>query len=312
MPPATTSKPIRIGTRGSPLALAQADLVKAGLLAAHPELDESHIEIVAVTTRGDKILDRPLAELGGKGLFTQEIESGLLNGALDIAVHSMKDLETELPDGLHIACLLPREDVRDAFICLKADGIDALPAGSVVGTASLRRQAQIRRRRPDLKVEVFRGNLQTRLRKLQDGVADATLLAMAGLRRMGLAEKATQILSVDDMLPAIAQGAVGVEARSDDDRMAALLGPLNHRDTEICVTAERALLAALDGSCRTPIAGLAVLDGGRLKLKGEVLRPDGSECFVAERDGAPEDAAALGRDAGEELRHRAGPDFFSS
>ncbi len=310
MPTDTRTDIIKIGTRGSPLALAQAHMVRDGLLASHPGLTGDQVEIVTMSTKGDRILDRPLADLGGKGLFTEEIEAGLLNGSLHMAVHSMKDLETVLPDGLHLACMLEREDVRDAFLSPKAASISGLPAGSLVGTASLRRQAQIRRMRPDLRVDIFRGNVQTRLKKLRDGVADATLLAMAGLRRLGLEREATQIIETDQMLPAVSQGAIGIETRIDDEATNALLAPLAHAETMTCVTAERAMLAMLDGSCRTPIAGLARIKDGQLTLRGEVLRPDGSEAFTTERTGLPSDAAAMGADAGEELKRRAGPGFF--
>lgn len=315
----TTDKPpigqlrigtLRIGTRGSPLALAQANQVKALLHAAHPRFADADITIHVVTTKGDRIQDRPLADLGGKGLFTEEIEAGLLDGTVDMAVHSMKDMPTVLPDGLWIDCILPREDVRDAFISPKAETLMALPAGSVVGTASLRRQAQVRRVRPDLTVESFRGNVDTRLAKLADGVVDATFLAMAGLNRLNKAKAATAPMDTDIMLPAIAQGAIGVETRRDDDAVNDLLAPLNHADTHICVMAERAFLAALDGSCRTPIAGLATLTGDTLSFRGEILSPDGSASFEATRTGSPSEAAAIGNDAGQELRGRAGPGFF--
>jgi hydroxymethylbilane synthase len=307
---ASRERPLRIGTRGSPLALAQAHEVRRRLLAAHPDLGEADVEIVPMSTRGDRIVDRPLAELGGKGLFTEEIEAGLRDGALDIAVHSMKDMPTQITGGLGIVCMLEREDVRDAFISDKAASLDALPAGALVGTASLRRQAQVLRRRPDLRVESFRGNVQSRLRKLREGVADATLLAMAGLNRLGLAAVATAVLDPDEMLPAIAQGAIGVEARLGDADVARLLLPLNHEGTWHCVNAERAFLAALDGSCRTPIAGRATLRDGRLRLRGEILTPDGRQHHVAEREGPVGDGAALGVDAGEELKRRGGPTFF--
>lgn len=285
-------------------------MVRDGLLGAHPDLSEAQIEIVVISTKGDRILDRPLAELGGKGLFTEEIEAGLLDGSLHMAVHSMKDMETALPEGLEIACMLEREDVRDAFISPKAASLADLPAGSLVGTASLRRQAQVLRARPDLRVEVFRGNLQTRLQKLADGVADATMLAMAGLKRMGLDDKATQVLEIDEMLPAVSQGAIGIETRSDDAATRALLAPLSHAATFTCVSAERAMLAALDGSCRTPIAGLAQIEGGVLQLRGEVLRRDGSEAHSIERQGPPADANSIGSAVGEELKRLAGPGFF--
>ncbi|MGE0665128.1 MAG: hydroxymethylbilane synthase [Sphingomonadales bacterium] len=305
-----TTRTIRVGTRGSPLALAQAEEVKARLLAAHAELKGDDIEIVPVSTKGDRVQDRPLSELGGKGLFTEEIENGLKDGSLDIAVHSMKDMPTVICDGLSIPCLLPREDTRDAFISHKAKDLDGLAAGMLVGTASLRRQAQVLRRRPDLRVSVFRGNVQTRLRKLEEGQADATLLAMAGLNRLGLAHVA--VSAIDDMLPAIAQGAIGVEARIGDERMARLLAAINDEATQHCVNAERALLAALDGSCRTPIAGLATLANGRIWLRGEILTPDGSEHHLVEREGPVADAASMGFDAGDELKRRGGPNFFSS
>jgi hydroxymethylbilane synthase len=306
----TRQRSLRIGTRGSPLALAQAHEVKQRLLDAHPHLVDADIEVVPISTKGDRVQDRALSELGGKGLFTEEIEAGLKDRSLDMAVHSMKDMPTIIEDGLDIVCLLPREDFRDAFISDKAADLDSLPAGSLVGTASLRRQAQVLRRRPDLRVETFRGNVQSRLRKLREGVADATLLAMAGLRRLDMTDVATSVLDPEAMLPAIAQGAIGVEARVDDEELAALLAPLNNAITETCLTAERAFLATLDGSCRTPIAGLALLKGDRLWLRGEILTPDGRTCHATEREGPVGDAAAMGIDAGEELRRRGGPNFF--
>ncbi|MEN3952749.1 hydroxymethylbilane synthase [Iodidimonas sp. SYSU 1G8] len=306
----TRQRPVRIGTRSSPLALAQAHEVKQRLLAAHTCYAESDIEIVPMSTKGDRIQNRALSELGGKGLFTEEIENGLLDGSLDIAVHSMKDMPTVLPDGLGIICMLEREDVRDTFISDKAPSLAALAPGALVGTASLRRQAQVLRQRPDLRVETFRGNVQTRLRKLHEGVADATLLALAGLNRLGMTDVATAIIDSDTMLPAIAQGALGIEARLGDAEMSRLLLPLDHAGTRHCVNAERALLAALDGSCRTPIAGLATLRDGRIRLRGEILTPDGRLHHTTEREGPVSDAAAMGWDAGEELRRRGGPDFF--
>lgn len=303
-----TTRTIRIGTRGSPLALAQAHETRNRLLAAHPHLHPEHLEIVVVSTKGDRVQDRPLSELGGKGLFTEEIENGLKDGSLDIAVHSMKDVPTAICDGLDIPCLLPREDTRDAFISHKASSIQTLAPGSLVGTASLRRQAQVLRLRPDLRVAVFRGNVQTRLRKLEEGQADATMLAMAGLRRLGLEHVVTA--PIEGMLPAIAQGAIGIEARLDDAEMAELLLAINDEATRHCVTAERALLAALDGSCRTPIAGLATLENGRIRLRGEILTPDGREHHLVEREGPVSDAVALGHDAGAELKRRGGPHFF--
>ena len=266
---------VRIGTRGSQLALAQASEVKARLAAAHEALrDPDAVEIVVISTTGDRVQDRPLADIGGKGLFTKEIEEALLSGGIDIAVHSMKDVPTVLPDGLIIDCILEREDPRDAFLSTKAAGIDELPAGSVVGTSSLRRQALILSRRPDLKVVSFRGNVGTRLRKLENGDVDATLLAVAGLNRLTLQPAGTT------PIPAIR------------------------------VTAERAMLAVLDGSCRTPIAAHAVLSGDRLALDGLVVLPDGSQRHDAALEGAPGDAAALGREVGLQLKRDAGAEFF--
>lgn len=296
--------PLRIGTRGSPLALAQAHQTRDRLMAAHPHLRApGAIEIVVIKTTGDRILDRTLAEAGGKGLFTKEIEEALAAGAVDLAVHSMKDVPTWLPDGLAVTCLLPREDPRDAFFSRDGTGLDALPAGAVVGTASLRRQAQVLARRPDLRVVPLRGNVQTRLRKLTEGAVDATLLALAGLRRLGLADRATAVLEPEVMLPAVAQGAIGIETRIGDDRVNALLAPLNCARTALCVAAERALLAVLDGSCRTPIAALARLEAdGRLRLDGLVASPDGTRVHRTTRTGDPAEAVRLGRDAGAELR----------
>jgi hydroxymethylbilane synthase len=308
----TDKPPLRIGTRGSPLALAQANDVRDRLCAADPALaGDGMLAIEIIKTTGDMVLDRPLAEVGGKGLFSKEIDEALLDGRVDLAVHSMKDLETWLPDGIALAAILEREDVRDVFISHKADTLDELPAGSVVGTSSLRRQAQILRRRPDLKVETFRGNVQTRMRKLNVGEADATLLALAGLKRLGMAEVATEILEPEILLPAVAQGAVGVTCRDGDADMAARLEVLNHALSWQRVAAERAMLAALDGSCRTPIGGLAEFgpDGG-MTLRGLVAKADGSEFFETARTGPASDAEAMGTDVGEELRRRAGPGFF--
>jgi len=300
---------IRIGTRGSPLALAQAHEVRRRLMEAHG-LDESAVEIHSYTTTGDRIQNRPLSEAGGKGLFTKEIEEALLAGDVELAVHSMKDMPTVLPDGLIIAAMLPREDVRDAFISLRHSSIADLPAGAVVGSSSLRRQAQVRRLRPDLKVTDFRGNIDTRLRKLEQGVADATFLACAGLKRVGRSDRITRIMGTEEMLPAVAQGAIGIEIRSADAETARLVSALNHQPTAICVEMERAFLARLEGSCRTPIAGLAELDNGIIHFRGLILSPDGSRFFETERRGSPADASAMGDDAGRELRSRAGPGFF--
>jgi len=302
---------LRIGTRGSPLALAQAHEVQARLRAAHPDLvPEGAIEIVVIKTTGDMVLDRTLSEIGGKGLFTKEIDEAQLDGRIDIAVHSMKDVPTVLPDGLILPCILEREDVRDAFISLKAKSLADLPAGSVVGTASLRRAAQILFRRADLRVEPLRGNVQTRLRKLEEGVADATLLAMAGLRRLGLADRATYQLSPDEMLPAVAQGAIGITARAGDEATLARLAPLDHAESHVKVLAERAFLAVLDGSCRTPIAAMAVLSDNALSFRGLVIRPDGTQCHELSLEGTRDQAEAIGRAAGEDLLGRCEPGFF--
>ncbi|MBV8650709.1 MAG: hydroxymethylbilane synthase [Alphaproteobacteria bacterium] len=308
------TKPLlRIGTRGSPMALVQAETVRDRLAAAHPELAApGALEIVVIRTTGDKIQDRTLAAIGGKGLFTKEIEEGLLDRSIDLAVHSMKDVATWLPAGLEIVCLLERDDPRDAFLSARAKTLAELPAGAVVGTASLRRQAQILKARPDLRVQPIRGNAGTRMRKLAAGECDATLLALAGLQRLKQTEVIASILSVEEMLPAVAQGAIGIECRADDARTRDFLAPLNHGPTATCIAAERALLAALDGSCKTPIAALATLQGSEVALQALVIRPDGSESHAAERRGAAADAAALGTDAGAELKGKAGPGFFQA
>lgn len=304
-------RPLGIGTRGSVLALAQAHETRDRLMRAH-ELPEDAFRIEVIRTTGDAIQDRPLGEVGGKGLFTKEIEEALLDGRIDIAVHSMKDMPTVLPEGLGIVALLPREDVRDAFVSPRHESIDALPEGAVVGTSSLRRRAQLLHQRPDLQLVEFRGNVQTRLRKLDEGVAEATFLAMAGLSRLGRLDVVRTPIAPEQMLPAVAQGAIGIEARLDDDETGALLAAINDKATATRLAAERAFLAALDGSCRTPIGGLAVLEeGGGLWFRGEIIRPDGSERLATERRGAREDAAALGRDAAEELRSRGGTGFFT-
>jgi hydroxymethylbilane synthase len=303
---------IRIGTRGSPLALAQARETGARLVAAHAGLSEADVALEVITTTGDRIRDRSLRDAGGKGLFTKEIEEALLDGRIDLAVHSMKDMPTELPPGLEIVCLLPREDARDAFLSPRAASLAGLPEGAVIGSSSLRRAAQVRHIRPDLTVVEFRGNVQTRLKKLDDGVADATFLACCGLKRLGLEELITCPVEPEVMLPAVAQGAIGIEIRGEDQRMRELLAPLDDVETGHRVAAERALLAALDGSCRTPIAALAVLDGDRLQLRAQILRPDGSQALETGRAGPVAEAAAMGRDAGEELRLKAGPGFFDA
>jgi hydroxymethylbilane synthase len=309
---AQSSPPVlaRIGTRGSPLALAQAHETQARLAAAHGVAPEA-IEIRVIRTTGDVIQDRPLAEVGGKGLFTKEIEQALLDGTVDLAVHSAKDLETVLPDGLAVAASLPREDVRDAFISRKAKRLAELPQGAVVGTASLRRQAMVKRLRPDLQVVSFRGNVETRLKKLAVGEVDATLLALAGLRRLGLERAATALFEIDEFLPAVGQGAIAIEARESDTRIRDLLAAVNHPDTLTALTTERAFLAALDGSCRTPIAGHARLVDGEVRFRGLIVKPDGSEAHEAARSGPAGEAAALGADAGRELKARGGPGFFA-
>ncbi len=302
---------IRIGTRGSALALAQAHEVKGRLMAAHG-LPEAAFEIVIIKTTGDMILDRPLSEVGGKGLFTKEIEEALFEKRIDLAVHSMKDMQTALPDGLTIGATLPREDVRDAFISLKHKSFDSLPEGAVVGTSSLRRQAQIKRIRPDLQIVGFRGNVQTRLTKLRDEVAEATFLACAGLRRLGLADHITDAVPVERMLPAVAQGAIGIEIRVDDEDTAKIIAPLDDQATSLCVTAERAFLGTLEGSCRTPIAGLARLDGGTLTFKGETLSPDGTRHVVSSKTGPASSAADLGVTVADDILSRGGREVLQS
>jgi hydroxymethylbilane synthase len=302
--------PFRIGTRGSPLALAQAHETRARLGKAF-DLPEDAFEIVVIKTTGDKILDRPLGEIGGKGLFTREIEDALLDGSIDIAVHSMKDMPVLQPEGLIIDCCLPREDVRDAFLTLDGTALADLPEGTVVGTSSLRRKSQLLHKRPDLQIVEFRGNVQTRLRKLEDGVATGTFLAMAGLRRLGLTDLSATPIPTDEMLPAVAQGAIGIERRRDDTRAGDMLSAISDTPTVQRLAAERAFLKALDGSCQTPIAGLAELDGGSMKLRGEILRIDGSEAQADGTDGAIEDGPEMGRALAATLLDRAGPGFLT-
>jgi hydroxymethylbilane synthase len=273
---------------------------------------EDAFEIVVIRTTGDRIQDRPLSEAGGKGLFTKEIEEALIEGSIDLAVHSMKDMPTALPDGLAITAMLPREDVRDAFISVKWPTIEALPPGAVVGSSSLRRQAQLNRLRPDLRVITYRGNVETRLRKLGEGAVDATLLAVAGLNRLGLADRITSTIALETMLPAVAQGAVGIECRLDDHATTMSLAPLNDAATALCVTAERAFLARLEGSCRTPIAGLGRIEDGAFTFRGEILRPDGSESHQVSRTGPPASAVQLAVDAAEDLLARAGAGFLGA
>jgi hydroxymethylbilane synthase len=305
-----TQSRLRIGTRGSPLALTQARMAQAALAAAHG-WSEDEIEIVTIRTSGDRIQDRPLSEAGGKGLFTKEIEEALLAGTVELAVHSAKDMPTVLPDGLMLAVCLAREDVRDTFISRKAASLRDLPQGAVIGTASLRRQAMVKRLRPDVSVVPLRGNVETRLKKLEAGEVDATILALAGLKRLGLADRATALLDAKEFLPAVGQGAITIEARGDDGRTRDLLAKIDHADTSVALACERAFLGVLDGSCRTPIAGHAVLDGDAISFRGMILRPDGSEAYETSRAGNRRDATALGVDAGAELKRRAPPDFFS-
>ncbi len=302
--------PLRIGTRGSPLALAQAFETRKRLMAAH-DLPEEAFHIEVIKTTGDAVQDRPLSEIGGKGLFTKEIEEAMLAGAIDIAVHSMKDMPVDQPAGLTLDCYLPREDVRDAFVSLEFAGIAALPEGAVVGTSSLRRRAQLKNRRPDLQVVEFRGNVQTRLRKLREGAASGTFLAMAGLNRLGLNNVPKNPIETEDMLPAIAQGAIGIERRLDDDVTAELLAAIHHGPTGLRLTAERSMLRGLDGSCQSPIGGLAVLDGESLVLRGEIIRPDGSEALLETVSGNASDGAEMGSEAAAILLGKAGPGFFS-
>ncbi|HHY51213.1 MAG TPA: hydroxymethylbilane synthase [Alphaproteobacteria bacterium] len=297
---------LRIGTRGSPLALAQAHLVRRLLAQAHGVAEEE-IAVEAMTTSGDRLTEAPLAAFGGKGLFSKELEVALAAGVIDIAVHSSKDLATRLPDGLFLPAFLAREDVRDAFVSLSAETLEDLPRGARVGSSSIRRAAQIRRQRPDLTVVPFRGNVDTRLNKLRDGVADATLLAVAGLNRLGRQNEIRSVLDPRVFPPAPAQGAIGIEARVGDARTVALVAPLNHAATMTAVTAERAMLAELDGSCRTAIGVFTEREGDTLTLHGEVLAPDGSR-FVADRiSGAAGEAAMVGAELGRRLRAAGGP-----
>lgn len=309
------TKTVKIGTRGSPLALAQAYMTRDLLKESFPELKEDGaLEIVIIKTTGDKILNQPLADIGGKGLFTKEIDEALLEARIDIAVHSMKDVPTYLPAGTILPCNLPREDVRDVFISPVAKDLSELPAGAVVGSASLRRQAQILNKYPHLKVENFRGNVQTRLRKLNEGACSATLLAYAGLKRLSMTEHVTKIISVEEMLPAVSQGAIGIACRDNDEPIAKFLAALNHEETRLAVVCERAFLTALDGSCRTPIAGYAYRGAdGNLQFRGLVATPDGKQILETTRTGAFNEAEAvrLGREAGEELKQRAPQGFFS-
>lgn len=306
-------QPVRIGTRGSPLALAQAYLTRKLLIEKYPELSEDGaIEICVMKTQGDMILDKSLMELGGKGLFTKELDTALLGDEVDICVHSMKDVPTWLPDGTVLPCTLEREDTNDAFISGDEDiqCLDDLPDNAVIGTASLRRQAQLMAKNPTWKCVNFRGNVQTRLRKLDDGVVDATLLAIAGLKRMDMDGCATTVLDWSEMLPAVAQGAIGIQCRSDDERSLNYIKGLNHEETFSAVICERAFLEALDGNCKTPIAGQARIVDGKIQFKGLISMPDGSVTYTTESEGEIADAVAIGKAAGEQLKADAGDKFF--
>ena len=295
---------LRIGTRGSPLARVQADAVARKLEADTPDLTT---ELVVIKTTGDHVLDRPLSEIGGKGLFTKEIEEALFDGRIDLAVHSLKDVATVLPDGLELAAVLPREDVRDALIAGEVARLADLPSGAVVGSSSLRRRAQILALRPDVQVVNLRGSVQTRMTRVANGDIHATLLAMAGLNRLGRTDAASAPIAVDELLPAVAQGAIAVEIRTDDDATRERLAPLDDPATAMAVTAERAFLRALDGSCRTPIAAYARMDGDDVAFEGLLAYPDGAKVWRASRRGHPADAPRLGDDAGREVRAEAGP-----
>lgn len=305
--------PVRIGTRGSPLAMAQAYETRRRLQEEFPELlEDGAIEICVLKTQGDMILDKSLMELGGKGLFTKELDVALLADEVDICVHSMKDVPTWLPEGTVLPCTLPREQTNDAFIY--KDGtvktIEDLPDNSVIGTASLRRQAQLMAKNPTLKCVNFRGNVQTRLRKLDDGVVDATLLAIAGLKRMDMDGCATSVLDWDEMLPAVAQGAIGIQCRAGDERFLKYIDALNDVDTKVCVDCERSFLEALDGNCKTPIAGQARIVDGKIQFRGLIAMPDGSAKFETSSEGEIADAVTIGREAGEKLKADAGDKFF--
>ncbi|MFN3889745.1 MAG: hydroxymethylbilane synthase [Beijerinckiaceae bacterium] len=300
---------LRIGTRGSPLALAQTRETRKLLAAAHG-VDPESIEIVVIRTTGDMIQDRALSQAGGKGLFTKELDAAMLEGRIDIAVHSSKDLPTLMPDGIVVAGFLPREDVRDVLISAGPKSLADLPKGANVGTASLRRGAQVKRLRPDVTISLLRGNVETRLRKVESGEYHASLLALAGLKRLGLADKAAAILSEDDFLPAVGQGAVGVTARTDDRRTLEALAPILDADTADCVTAERAFLRVLEGSCRTPIAGLARVTGGRVSFRGMILRPDGSEWREIADEAPRAQSHEMGERAGHALKSITPPDFL--
>ena len=302
--------PLRIGTRGSPLALAQAYETRERLSIAFG-LSLNSFEIVVIKTTGDKVLNRPLKEIGGKGLFTKEIEEALLQESIDVAVHSMKDMPVQQPDGLILDTFLPREDVRDAFVSRIHKSLADIPQGATVGTSSLRRKAQLMSKRPDLKIVEFRGNVQTRLKKLDDGVAECTFLAVAGLNRLKMEDIITAPISTDEMLPAVAQGAIGIERREKDIKIATMLEAIHNSTTGLLLSAERAFLEALDGSCETPIAGLAEFKNENLRFRGEILKTDGSEVYSDEQVVSKEDATLVGIEMAQKLLSQAGNDFFS-
>ncbi|MER8501431.1 MULTISPECIES: hydroxymethylbilane synthase [unclassified Mesorhizobium] len=300
---------LKIGTRGSPLALAQAHETQARLMAAHGMPAEA-FEVVVISTSGDRIQDRPLSEAGGKGLFTKEIEEALLARRIDIAVHSSKDMPTLLPEGLELSAFLPREDARDAFIGKAARTIAGLPQGARVGSSSLRRQALIRRMRPDVEVVMFRGNVQTRLRKLDDGIADGTILAYAGLKRLGLEDVVTDLMPLEVFPPAPGQGAICIESRIGDRDVEQMLAAIHDGPTGEALACERAFLAALDGSCRTPIAGHATISGGTVSFAGLIISPDGTQSHEVRLQGPAQEAARIGAEAAATVRARAGETFF--
>lgn len=300
---------IRIGTRGSLLALKQAHEVADKLRALQGD-DAGTCEIVEIKTSGDRIQDRPLSEVGGKGLFTKEIEQALLDQRIDVAVHSLKDVETAIPEYTELAAILPREVVCDVFISRKYRSVGEMPAGAKLGTSSLRRRAQAVYTNPSIEVVDFRGNVQTRLEKLERGVADATFLARAGLNRLGFDEDFCHDIPIDEMLPAVAQGAIALQIRTEDSAARDAVAPLNDEATALCVTAERAFLARLDGSCRTPIAGFGELHDGSFRFRGEILATDGGRCLKAARSGEPAAAMRLAVDAADELIAAAGDNFF--
>ena len=306
---AQSTAPWRIGTRGSPLALVQARMVRTRLATA-AGLKEEAIELTIIRTSGDLIQDRPLAEEGGKGLFTKEIEEALLDGRIDLAVHSAKDMPTVLPSGLMLAACLEREDPRDVFISHKAKSLADLPRDATLGTTSPRRQAIAKRARPDLRMVPLRGNVETRLRKLADGECDAIILALAGLKRLGLADRVTKIMSAEEFLPAAAQGAIGIEARENDERTRGMLARIDHADTSAAIACERAFLGALDGTCKTPISGYATISGDAVHFRGLIARPDGASAHDIVANGHRGDARKIGDEAGHAIKRLAGPGFF--